>query len=178
MEEVALSDQQLTYLTQQDPILKSYFQGVLASDQLPMSPSKRTSAYIVNTDPHDKPGRHWIAFWTDQGICEIMDSYGLPLQYYQARPLERWTKKWKYIVSNGRALQSLTSKACGHYCLFYLKAKSKGYSMQDFLTYFSKKDYVANDHQVGEMLQKLITNPKTWREASHRPMSQTCTSCQ
>ena len=50
--------------------------------------------------------------------------------------------------------------------------------MQDFLTYFSEKDYVANDHQVGEMLAKLITNPKTWREASHRPISQTCTSCQ
>ena len=44
MEEVALSDQQLTYLAQQDPVLKSYFQGVFASDQLPNSPSKRTSA--------------------------------------------------------------------------------------------------------------------------------------
>ena len=138
MEEVALSDQQLTYLAQQDPVLKSYFQGVFASDQLPDSPSKRTSAYIVNTDPHDKPGRHWIAFWTDQGICEIMDSYALPLQYYQARPLERWTKKWKYIVSNGRPLQSLAIKSCGH-CLFYLKAKAKGYSMQDFFCLLFRK---------------------------------------
>lgn len=178
MEEVALSDQQLTYLAQQDPVLKSYFQGVFALDQLPKSASKHTSAYIVNKDPHDKPGRHWIAFWTDSGVCEIMDSYALPLQYYQAKPLEKWMRQWKHLVSNGRPLQSLASKARGHYCLFYLKAKAKGYSMQDFLAYFSEKDYVANDHKVGEMLTQLITNPETWREACHRPISQTCTSYQ
>ena len=178
MEQVALSDQQLSYLAQQDPVLKSYFQGVFASDQLPKSPSKRSSAYIVNTDPHDKPGRHWIALWTDQGICEIMDSYAMPISYYQAKPLERWINQWKYNVTNGQALQALTSKACGHYCLFYLKFKAKGYSMQDFLSYFSPKDYVDNDHKVGEMLKQIITNQKTWREASHRSISQTCTSCQ
>lgn len=50
--------------------------------------------------------------------------------------------------------------------------------MQDFLAYFSEKDYVANDHKVGEMLTQLITNPETWRETCHRPISQTCTSYQ
>lgn len=178
MESVALSDQQLNYLARQDPVLTSYFRGVFPSDQLPESANKRTSAYIVNTDPHDKPGRHWIAIWTDHDVCEMMDSYALPLEYYESKPLQRWTRKWKRVVSNGQALQSLSSKACGHYCLFYLLAKAKGYSMQDFLACFSDKDYVANDHKVGQMLTHFIKDKRTWREACHRSSSQTCTSCQ
>ena len=23
-----------------------------------------------NTDPHDKPGQHWLAIWTQNGVCE------------------------------------------------------------------------------------------------------------
>jgi len=178
MESVALSDQQLSYLARQDCLLRPKFQGVFASDQLPQSPPKRPAAYIVNTDPHDKPGQHWIAIWTEHGHCEMMDSYGLPLEYYQANPLEKWTRQWKYVVLNRQTLQNVTSKACGHYCLFYLKAKARGYRMQDFVQLFSRKDYVTNDHKVGDMLHHLITNQKEWRDICHRSFSQSCTSCQ
>lgn len=94
MESVASSDQQLDYLSRQDCALNRYFKGVFPSDELPKSPSKTTTAaYIVNTDPHDKPGKHWLALWVENGVCEIMDSYGMPLEYYRAKPLERWTRQ-------------------------------------------------------------------------------------
>jgi len=115
MEYVALTDQQLSYLAREDPALKCVFYGTVPCDGLPKSPVKdKPRAYIVNTDPHDQPGQHWIALWTQNNVCEVMDSYALPLDvYHQATPLKQWVMKHcKYVVTNGSSLQGLHSKAC------------------------------------------------------------------
>jgi len=76
MEHVALNNKQLDYLARDDPPLKPYFYGTVACDRLPKTPRKNTpQGYIVNTDPHDQPGQHWLAVWTDQNVCEVLDSY-------------------------------------------------------------------------------------------------------
>jgi len=95
MEFVALTDQQLTSLAKDDPCLKEIFYGTVPCDRLHKSPVKhKPRAYIVNTDPHDKPGQHWIALWTQNNVCEVIDSYGLPLaQYPLAKPLKEWVTK-------------------------------------------------------------------------------------
>ena len=53
-------------------------------------------------------------------------------------------------------MQSIYSKNCGDYALFYLKDRARGQSMNEFLRRFSKHDYVDNDHKIGQMLKKLI----------------------
>ena len=79
MEFVALDNIQLDTLAKQDPYLKWVYDGTHPCDLLPRFPNKhRPTAYIVNTDPAGQPGQHWIALWTRDGICEVMDSYGLP----------------------------------------------------------------------------------------------------
>jgi len=159
MEHVALTDQQLTYLAREDPCLKPVFYGTVPCDGLPKYPIKtQPRAYIVNTDPEDKPGQHWIALWTENNVREVMDSYGLPLDTYpQAKPLKDWVMtQWKYVVTNGRSLQGFFSQACGHYALLYLKLKAQGGTLQDFVNFFSQYDRVKNDHQVGEILKGLI----------------------
>ena len=94
MELVALSDRQLRALALSDPELKRVFQGVYPSDRLPAHPPKTTrGAYIVNTDPAGEPGQHWLGLWTDQGVCDVMDSYGLPLTVYDAPGLHEWIAK-------------------------------------------------------------------------------------
>ena len=68
---------ELEALARQEPTLKPYFGGVLAADQLPPNPDHFSPRwYIVNTDPHGRSGQHWIALWTQDDRCEIMDSYG------------------------------------------------------------------------------------------------------
>ena len=159
MEYVALTDQQLSYLARQDPNLKRVFYGTVPCDGLPKSPiTNKPRAYIVNTDPHNQPGQHWIALWTENNVCEVMDSYALPLDFYsQAKPLKEWVlNKWKYVVTNGKSLQGLPSQACGHYALLYLIMKAKGQTLQDFLQMFSDYNRVNNDHRVGEMLKQII----------------------
>ena len=92
MEQVALNDVQLDYLARDDSQLKPFFYGTVACDRLPKTPSKKiVQGYIVNTDPHDQPGQHWLAVWTGQNVCEVLDSYALPLEkYQQATPLREW----------------------------------------------------------------------------------------
>ena len=85
MEKVALNNIQLDHLAKAVALLKPYFYGTVACDRLPSRPIKKEACwYIVNTDPHNRPGRHWLALWTHSGnVCEVMDSYALPLESYE-----------------------------------------------------------------------------------------------
>ena len=125
MEKVPLNNVQLDYLANTDAILKPCFYTTVACDRLPRQPIKKEPrGYIVNTDPHDRPGRHWLVLWTHSGnVCEVMDSYALPLESYETtEPLQDWLKtQWKYVIYNGQSLQSIYGKSCGDYTLFYLK---------------------------------------------------------
>lgn len=72
-------------------------------------------------------------------------------------------KQWKYMIYNEQSLQSIYSKSCGDYALFYLKDRARGQSMNEFLNRFSKHDYVDNDHKIGQLLKKLIVNELNWQ---------------
>jgi len=116
----------------------------VACDRLPKKPAKKQpQAYIVNTDPHDRPGLHWLALWTHQNGCEVLDSYALPLETYeQAAPLRAWiVQHWKYVVTNGKSLQAINSKSCGDYALLCLKVKARGRTSEEFfvMSWFGTK---------------------------------------
>jgi len=168
MEKVPLNNVQLDHLATADVILKPYFYGTVACDRLPSRPYKKEPrGNIVNTDPHDRPGWHWLALWTHSGnVCEVMDRYSLPLKSYETtEPLQDWLKsQWKYVIYNRQSLQSIYSKSCGDYAFFYLKDRARGQSMNEFLRRFSKHEYVDNDHKVGQMLKKLIEKELQWNK--------------
>ena len=55
--------------------------GVYPADRLPEIPNTfdRPKAFVANTDNHDFPGQHWVAFYfPSKGPSEYFDSYGLP----------------------------------------------------------------------------------------------------
>ena len=160
MEKVPLNNGQLDHLATADAIFKPSFYGTVACDRLPRRPIKKEPReYIVNTDPHHRTGRHWLALWTHSGnICQVMDSYDLPLESYETtEPLQDWLKgQWKYVIYNGQSLQSIYSKSCGDYTLFYLKDRARGQSINEFLRRFWKHDYVNNGHKVSQILKMLI----------------------
>ena len=158
MELVALSDRQLRALALSDPELKRVFQGVYPSDRLPEHPPKTTrGAYIVNTDPASEPGQHWLALWTEEGVCEVMDSYGLPLTVYEAPGFHEWiARHWKYVVRSDKTLQAYDSLACGHYVFAYLQDRVRQRSLLEFVESFRDGDYVWNDHRVGERVRDWI----------------------
>ena len=49
---------------------KGMFLGVYARDRLPNKlPAKRPLILVCNTDPHNKPGEHWVVLYIGNESC-------------------------------------------------------------------------------------------------------------
>ena len=158
MQFVWLTTDQLNRLGRGDEELSPYFKGTSGCDELPMTPNRvAPRAYIVNTDPSYLSGEHWLGIWTENDTCEIMESYGLPLQHFEnIDPLLIWLNQWTDVKRNKKTIQSVKSAGCGAYSLLYLMYKARGYSLDDFLANFSDKDYVKNDQMIGKALEAFL----------------------
>ena len=160
MEFVPFTTEQLSYLAKQDPYLAPIFAGVFAADELPGLPEQwKKRAYIVNTDPIDKPGSHWLGIFTKKHTCEVFDSYGLPLNWYKPSDVVEWVfENFETVSSNAMTLQEMNSQLCGQYALMYSKAKGRGQIVDDFRSLFKKGDFLHNDHLVGEVIKPLLNS--------------------
>lgn len=118
--------------------MRSYkeFLGAFASDQLPNS-RKGTHGVIINTDPHTKPGTHWVAIHAENGSAEYFDPFGLPpfVPSIQKHLLSQYRK----VVYCTAPLQAFVSIKCGEFCIEYLKAKFEGVETADFIWQFSNE---------------------------------------
>ena len=86
--------------------------------------SSKVLCCIVNTDPSNKPGTHWVAFFMEKSnkqissTLEFFDSYGLHPSAYSFNVTNF------NIIYNKETLQSISSNVCGHYCMLYLYLRS------------------------------------------------------
>ena len=88
------------------------FDGVFSAATLPEKPR----LLVCNTDASDKPGRHWICM-------HFEDSFGRRPAANFERYMNRQCSSWTF---NRRQLQSVISKFCGHYCIYYCMLRSRG----------------------------------------------------
>ena len=95
------------------------FDGVFRADTL----LENLRLLVANTDPAHSPGRHWVCMYVDDGYGEYFDSFGmLPTANFE-RYLNRHCSSWTF---NRRQLQSVISRFCGHYCVYYCVLRSTG----------------------------------------------------
>jgi len=57
-----------------------YKVGVYPKDKIPSTLPKR-SCIVINTDPSDRPGEHWLALFVLDHL-EFFDSYAFPPSFY------------------------------------------------------------------------------------------------
>jgi len=109
--------------TQQiDSIVRPYerrFDGVFSADRVPDNPR----LLVCNTDPAHRPGEHWVVMYVD----EYFGYLGRPPPVAFRRYLDIHCRYWSY---NDRQLQSVVSRFCGHYCVFYCILRSCGMDMR------------------------------------------------
>ena len=69
---------QLAQVLTKDPFTKGSFSGVYACDELTfIEINEYPKSFVVNTDPMELPGTHWIAvYFNEQMKGEFFDSYG------------------------------------------------------------------------------------------------------
>jgi len=142
------------------------FLGVFAKDEIP-NPGSLThfpSCFVANTDPANKPGEHWVAYWFDSAdSCEFFDSYGLSPKDY-GLPIS-------CTSFNTQLLQSLTSSVCGQFCIYYLFYRSRGLPLPQILNSFSLANLAWNSQQVARFVNKHFVSSN---HRSHLTCIQSC----
>lgn len=104
----------------------THFLGVFAMDQLPTHlPSHQSEdgyCMIVNTDPSNLAGQHWLAVYINAKtkLGEVFDSFGrippLTLQRWLVKHCRHWTYSSRFV-------QGPITLLCGAYCIFILHKK-------------------------------------------------------
>jgi len=130
-----------------DKILRKIcnFKGVYPKDQLPPPPG----LIVVNTHPAAQPGEHWLSIWIDEEEHgELFDSLAqVPdktLKSYMDKHCVNWTR-------SERQIQSVVSRFCGNYVIFYCAYRSIGFDLNAITAMFSN-DTGLNDVLVHEFV--------------------------
>lgn len=142
---------QLESILSRDTYVGPYFRGVYSRDTLPVkSRIKSKRAYIVNTDPSDLPGEHWIAIYIDEyGRGLYFDSSGvMPLHREFYEFMNRSTTSWTF---NHTKLQGNHTLVCGAYCVYILLNLFRNKSLQTILSAFDN-NYDDNDVQIYDFI--------------------------
>lgn len=141
-----MESQQLLQILRADPYTSGIQHGVLPWNDFPRRIPHGPVAYILNTDPCDRPGQHWVALYTDGNhFGDYFDSYGRPpFRQEIAAWLDRRTDQWEW---NHQPLQSKDTTVCGQYCLYYLLQRARGHSM-NFIVQTFKPSYTTYDNDL------------------------------
>lgn len=95
--------------------------GCNPSDQIKFKPY---SYQIVNTDPHNKSGSHWLAMYQTKTKAYVFDSYGRPIPLL-LKNLSKTSKQHGLGLGSTNAVPNMeqigfTSEVCGHNSLAFL----------------------------------------------------------
>ena len=121
--------------------------------------------FIVNTDPHDRPGQHWLAFYYDstKRILEYFDSFGFPLKYHSVVNSNLSGRNLKIVAANVHGnMQTPNSSTCGYYCVLYLYYRMRFDSSRSSISKLLKlaDSTQQRDVTVVKVLHKLMHEHK------------------
>jgi len=85
---------------------------------------------VCNIDPSYMP----IYIYVKDGRGEYFDSFGRRPNSVLERNLNRHCSSW---IFNERQLQSVASKLCGHYCIYFCLLRDRGINMRKFSSSFT-----------------------------------------
>jgi hypothetical protein len=137
-------------------ILKSSCIGVFAADQIPLPLSIHKSC-IINTDPHQASGKHWILLYQKSvHELEFFCSYGMSPRFYHLYWVTLFQKYNFQILYNIRQVQNIYSNTCGIHCLFCLYFRLKNIPYQVIVNHIYTSNSCFNDRYVTYFVNKLV----------------------
>ena len=142
----------------------SCFDGIYSSDTLKEIKYK-PKLIICNTDPSNKPGKHWVLFYFEGNTVDFYDSLGKELSYY-GDDFINFVKRFgsEYNQCTQRT-QPVNSSLCGIYCLYYAYGKAHSYGMDKIVNsmitpkhvvdFVKRKFYICPEYNC-LLLQKCV----------------------
>lgn len=148
-----MNSKQIFQALSRDNYVRPMFAGVFALDMLPSETEK--SAFVINLDPSDKPGSHWVSVFLDKvnSTAIYFDSYGDKSKIPSEITLFLRQNCISYST-NCKMYQGPCSITCGHYCLYFLYHKCRGVPFQDILKDFRPNDFEFNDSKVIDFVDR------------------------
>jgi hypothetical protein len=125
---------------------------------------KHRIGIVINTDPHDGPGQHWVAVFCDirpdleYPRVTYFDSYGTSPEPEVKTLMKRWKEQWDATGIHTKGMKMTYNKTrhqykdseCGMYCLYFHYACLMNLPMDDSMP----------DEVVNAFRNLLFTMPK------------------
>lgn len=118
---------------------------------------KRPLFSIINVEPSNLPGSHWIALYAGKksNVLEVFDTAGNVKHGYDHYIDNYATLNNLKIVRNNYILQSFDSVMCGYFCIYFLFYKNKGYKYGSVLNLFKIDDTKHNENKVKSFFKRI-----------------------
>ena len=91
-------------------------------------------------------------FFHEDGHGEFFDSFGLAPKRIFERYMNKYFISWTF---NKKQMQSLVSRFCGHYCIWYCMMKFRKFTLNELVRVMSR-DTGLNDFLVHRFACKMI----------------------
>ena len=134
-----------------DLICRKIFYGVYPANKFPNLRSL-PALIVCNTDTSSRPGEHLIVLYVDENYRrEYFDSMDrFPTKRFRTF-LDVNCTAW---IWNEMQLQSVISKLCGHFCIFYCLYRCRGVDVRKVVKMFTT-DTSLNDSIINNFVYKF-----------------------
>jgi len=124
------------------------FGGVISADEIGSLPKHLPIGFVLNLDPSDKPGSHWVSIYIDGDSINYYDSFGDEPTNQIKNDIQKYLKSMKIPVLlkfkvNKVKDQSPTSFHCGYFAIRFLDEMFRGIP-------FSVATNFKDNHKEGE----------------------------
>lgn len=138
------------------------FDSVVASDRMPRDVGHFPSFFICNKSDSSTKGSHWVGlcFPDKNSNAEFFDSMCLGLSAYSDEiVLSLKSNSNGRITTNTVQYQADNSGVCGHYCLWWIDHRCRGFTFETCMKLLSNDAPERNDRMVKRFVERHMTHP-------------------
>ena len=127
-----------------------HFMGCFPSDNLPEIDNHLPRSIIINTQPAEGGGEHWIAIVMTRKSCFYFDSFGCPIIELDIK--KYLSKYYMKVVYSDICIQHVMSVKCGEFCIGFVTQVRTRKSYLSFLSNFNFKNVLLNDLKIVSLI--------------------------
>ena len=129
-----MNSKQVYHALFKNPVTFPFFDGVYPIDQLEEIIMK-PQLVIVNTDPSNSKGEHWVAIFFEGNSVNFFDSFGQKVSSY-GEEIVNFIDRYSNInqcISSTKRVQPLHTDICGELCLYFAYLKCLGFDLNTII---------------------------------------------